>query len=99
MATLTVLQRSPADHGVPEALTEEAIERIRREGGPEARMLMAAMFTVAAERGLMTDGKRVAPKIGPQTDEELLDAVERLTGYHIPRVAVCTEHGHKSPAQ
>jgi hypothetical protein len=37
--------------------------------------------------------------VGPQTDQELLDAVEDLTGYHIPRVAVCVEHGHKAPAQ
>jgi hypothetical protein len=63
------------------------------------RMVVAAVLAEAARRGLMPDGTRQSALVGPQTDRELLDAVEELTGYHIPRVAVCTEHGHKSPAE
>jgi hypothetical protein len=100
MATRTVLRRSPDDARPPESgLSDEEIDRIVASGGQGARMLMASAFQVAAERGLMADGQRIAKKLGPQTDDELLEAVEQLTGYHIPRVAVCTEHGHKSPAQ
>jgi len=37
------------------------------------------------------------PVGGPQTDDELWNAVHELTGYRIPRVAVC--EGHDSPFQ
>jgi hypothetical protein len=86
------LSRSP----LPEQLT---VEQLRELGSAGDRMVMAAAFSVMAERGLLPDGTRRAALVGPQTDEELLDAVEELTGYHIPRVAVCTEHGHKAPSQ
>lgn len=92
MATLPITQHSPSSR-LP------TLEELRQLGSAGDRLVIAAALTVAAERGLMPDGKRLGRLIGPQTDQELLDAVEQLTGYHIPRVAVCTEHGHKSPAE
>lgn len=95
MPVLTVLGRGAVSAPV-EKLDPEELQRLGSMGD---RLVLAAAFQVAAERGLRPDGSRIAKLIGPQTDEELLDAVEQLTGYHVPRVAVCTEHGHKSPAQ
>lgn len=66
---------------------------------PGERLVFAATVMEMQQRGLALDGTRVARAIGPQTDEELLDAVYELTGHHIPRVTVCTEHGHEAPAK
>lgn len=54
-----------------------------------------AIWTITQEaekRHLLSRG---LPKRGPQTDDELWRAVHELTGYRIPREAVCP--GHSSP--
>lgn len=79
----------------PLTLSPEALEKMTAGD----RLAVAAAMAEAARRGLMPDGTRMSKLLAPKTDEELLDAVEQLTSYHIPRVAVCTEHGHKAPAQ
>lgn len=63
------------------------------------KLALAAAMAEAASRGLLPDGKRLSRLIGPKTDDELLQAIQDLTGYRIPRVAVCVEHGHTAPAQ
>jgi hypothetical protein len=66
---------------------------------PGQRAMFAAALEEMARRGYAPDGTKIAGAIGPKTDEELLDAVEELTGHRIPRVAVCTQHGHVAPAK
>lgn len=90
---LTVTQHAPSKE-LP-SLSPEELQR--RAAGD--KLAIAAALNEAARRGLKPDGTRLAALVGPKTDEELLDAVEDLTGYHIPRVAVCTQHDHKAPAQ
>lgn len=65
----------------------------------ELRLAFAQALEEAAHRGIMPDGSVLARAWGPQTDEELLQAVFKLTGHHIPRNSVCTEHGHRAPSE
>lgn len=65
---------------------------------PGDRLLLAAAFQEALNRGVLPDGSRASTAMGPQTDEDLLDAVFELTGHRIPRNAVCLEHGHSAPS-
>jgi hypothetical protein len=95
MPTLTPLRPKALDVVPIEGLDVNAIRELGKRGN---RLVMAMAFQEAAERGLMPNGNRMARIVGPQTDAELLDAVENLTQYHIPRNAVCTEHGHTAPA-
>lgn len=60
------------------------------------RLVFAAALVEARERGLVS--QNVAAAVAPASDEALLDAVQELTGHRIPRVAVCTDHGHVAPA-
>lgn len=82
----------------PEVTTEEVIEAGLADT-PGAKLIIAAALMQAEQRGLMKTGKRKARVLGPQTDEELLDAVLELTGVRIPRNTVCVEHGHVAPAK
>ncbi len=66
---------------------------------PGQRMVFAAALAEMQRRGVAPDGSRLQVVGGPTTDEELLDAVHRLTGHRIPRVTVCTEHNHEAPAK
>lgn len=67
---------------------------------PGVRLAFVAALSVAIERGLVPDeeGRIVIGLVGPQTDEDLLNECEALTGYRIPRNTVCVEHGHEAPA-
>lgn len=57
------------------------------------RLVVAGVLQELAGRGLIRPPAQIT---GPQTDEELLEAVEQLTGKRLPRVAVC--EGHTAPA-
>lgn len=81
----------------PQSSPDLTPEQLRELAGQ--KLAVAAAMAEAAKRGLLPDGTRMSRVIGPQTDEELLDAVEGLTGYHIPRVAVCTQHDHVAPSK
>lgn len=66
---------------------------------PGLRLAFSAAAAEAYRRRLIGPAQaEIAGLAGPQTDDELLEAIEQLTGYHMPRVAVCTEHDHKAPA-
>lgn len=59
-------------------------------------MLLAEVLAEIDRRGLNSDGEKVMVE-GPKTDDELWEAVYELTGFKIPRAAVCTEHDHVAP--
>lgn len=63
------------------------------------KLALKIVFQELALRGVMPNGERLGNQLGPQNDLELLEAVEQLTGYRIPRATVCTEHNHIAPAQ
>lgn len=61
------------------------------------RLIVASALVEMERRGLRPDGTREAALIGPRNDAELLEAIRQLTGYQIPYVSVCHEHGHIAP--
>lgn len=87
---VTVTEHRPPTPKLP---TQADLDRMT----PGDRLAYAAAVEEAIRRGLLPDGTVVAKTIGPQTDEDLLDGVQELTGHRIPRAAVC--EGHTSPAQ
>jgi hypothetical protein len=89
---------SPTSSTLESVRLEEptAEELLALTGGD--RLAIACALAEAAKRGLLPDGTRMARIVGPKTNLELLEAVEQLTGYRLPRASVCTEHGHRAPA-
>jgi hypothetical protein len=65
--------------------------------GPEGKkVLFAQVLEELHRRGINVEGLKLHPEVqGPRTDDELWAAVYQLTGYRIPRVAVC--EGHVAP--
>ncbi len=65
-----------------------------RELTTEERLELEAVVQELARRGAQSQEDLATPEApeGPQTDDELWDAIYHLTNYQIPRVAVCENH-------
>ena len=64
------------------------------EATPGEKLAFAETLAELERRGINVDAIRDEhpETLGPQTDDELWDAVYELTGYKLPRVAVCPNH-------